>query len=379
MSALPYPQWLESAAKARLAAGTQRALRVREPSQRTVDLASNDYLNLASDPRVIEAASAALKEWGAGSTGSRLVTGSTEIHRSLEAALARTFNGQAALVFSSGYLANLGAISALADSATTVISDALNHASLIDAIRLARARTVVAPHGDLTAVAAALRNRQTDRALVVTDAVFSVDGDIAPLADLHALCVSHDALLIVDEAHSLGVIGDTGAGASQAAGIAGSDRLVITATASKSLGSQGGVVVASAAVIDHVLNTARAFIFDTALAPASAGAALAALDIIAGEPDRVARCRDHAQQLRAIGIECGYRSAETHSAVTSLQMPDAETAVRLADYCRTRGVWVGCFRPPSVPDGVSRLRLTAHSELTDSELELFADTLGAAS
>lgn len=375
MTATGYESWLAEQAAQRDMNNTARALRIRAIDVDLLDLASNDYLNLANDQRIINGATAAAIAWGAGATGSRLVTGSTALHRQLELAFADFMGTESALVFSSGYLANLGAITALTDRETTIISDAENHASLIDAIRLSRATSIVVDHASLAAVEQALVERHTKRAMVVTDAVFSVDGDLAPLRELHELCVAHSALLVVDEAHSLGVIGDLGQGACVQAGIADSPVVVMTATASKSLGTQGGAVLANAAVIDHIMNTARSFIFDTALAPACVGAALAALAVLVAEPERCQEVRAHACTLQQIGRDHGLVSNQTDSAVTSLQLPSAAAAVELATHCWDQGIAVGCFRPPSVPDGISRLRLTAHAELTSADFERFTHAL----
>ncbi|MGH8968557.1 MAG: 8-amino-7-oxononanoate synthase, partial [Actinomycetes bacterium] len=288
---------LRDAARTRLAAGLRRELRPRPTSDDVLDLASNDYLGLARDKRVVDASVEAARMWGVGSTGSRLVTGSTELHAVLERELADFLCAAAGLAFSSGYLANLGAVTALADAGCTVVSDAGNHASVVDACRLSRATVVVAPHRDVAAVDAALSRRTTGRALVVTDAVFSVDGDVAPLAELHAVARRHGALLVVDEAHSLGVVGPAGRGAAHAAGIAGKPDVVLTVTLSKALGAQGGAVLGHGDVVEHLTNTARAFIFDTALAPPSAGAALAALQVLRAEPELAGTVRRRAGQL----------------------------------------------------------------------------------
>lgn len=362
----------------RVAAGLRRTPRVREPRASLVDLASNDYLGLATDERVIAAAVSAAQTWGAGSTGSRLVTGTTELHTELEAALASHVLAPAARVFSSGYLANIAAVTCLVDSDTVVISDELNHASLIDAIRLSRGRAVIVPHCDVTAVAAALQNRTETKAVIVTDAVFSVDGDLAPLGELHELATAHGAMLLVDEAHSLGVLGDVGEGAAASAGISDEANVVLTLTLSKSLGSQGGAVVGTADVIELLTSGARTFIFDTALAPAAAGAALAALRIIQSEPELVANVRSHAGALQWAASQIGWEVTNPAGAVISLLVGDPHDAVKAANVCAQHGVWVGCFRPPSVPDGVSRLRVTARANLGDSELATTVQAMAAA-
>ncbi|HEX5568349.1 MAG TPA: aminotransferase class I/II-fold pyridoxal phosphate-dependent enzyme, partial [Streptomyces sp.] len=273
-----------------------------------------------------------------------------------------------ALVFSSGYAANLAAVTALTDRGTLVVSDAANHASLIDGCRLSRAETAVVPHADPGAVRKAL-DGFGGRALVVTDAVFSVDGDAAPLPELAAACREHGAALLVDDAHGLGVLGEGGRGTPYATGLAGAPDTVATVTLSKSLGSQGGAVLGPARVIDHLVNTARTFVFDTGLAPAAAGAALAALRLLRREPARAARVRRAARELSARLSAAGLTATRPDAAVVSVRAPSPESAVRWAADCRGAGLAVGCFRPPSVPDGVSRLRLTARADLTDAEID----------
>jgi 8-amino-7-oxononanoate synthase len=368
---------LRALAAARESGGMRRSLRPRSADDDVLDLASNDYLGLARDPRVTAAAAAAATRWGAGSTGSRLVSGSTDLHGWLERDLAAFVGTQAALVFSSGYLANLGAVTALAGPGTTLVSDARNHASVIDACRLSRADVVVAGHRDVAAVDRALSLRSTERAVVVTDAAFSVDGDLAPLAALHAVTRAHDALLIIDEAHSLGVIGADGSGAAAAAGIAGESDVVLTVTLSKSLGAQGGAVLGDAVVIEHLINTARGFIFDTGLAPPSAAAAAAALDVLRSEPQLAGAARARARDLERLTRDLGLAPTHPDAAVVSLPMSSPVAAFAAATRLLDLGIRVGCFRPPSVPDGVSRLRLTARANLTDTELAMISETLAS--
>jgi len=360
----PHPlAWLDAHAATRRDAGLRRVLRPRAADEPLLDLAGNDYLGLSTDPRIVEGAVAATRAWGAGSTGSRLVTGTTALHGELEAELAAFVGAQAALVFSSGYLANLGVVTALSGPGTLVVSDAANHASLVDACRLARARIVVTPRDDPAAVDALLAARTEERALVVTDSVNSVDGAFAPLGELHAVCRARGALLVVDEAHGLGVVGPGGRGLLAEHGLAGADDIVATVTLSKALGSQGGAVVGPAAVIAHLVDTARSFIFDTGLAPACVGAALAALRVLKAEPDRPAAIlRAAAALAAATGVPA------PPSAVVSVVLGEPDIAVAAAAACAERGVRVGCFRPPSVPKGTSRLRLTARATLTDAEL-----------
>ncbi|MEU3413727.1 8-amino-7-oxononanoate synthase [Streptomyces sp. NPDC006658] len=367
--------WIDEQAEARRRAGLVRTLRPRPADSPLLDLASNDYLGLSRHPEVTEGAAEAARRWGGGSTGSRLVTGSTELHAELERALAAFCGFEAALVFSSGYAANLAAVTTLGPHGSLIVSDAGNHASLIDGCRLARGETQVVGHADPEAVRKAL-GTHGGAAIVVSDTVFSVDGDRAPLAALAAACREYGAGLVVDDAHGLGVLGDGGRGAPYAAGLAGADDVVVTATLSKSLGSQGGVVLGPERVIGHLVNAARTFIFDTGLAPAAAGAALAALRLLEREPERAARAREVAAELHARLTAAGLEAVRPDAAVVSVRAPSPERAVRWAADCRSAGLAVGCFRPPSVPDGISRLRLTARADLSGAEIERAVRVIG---
>ncbi|MFL6144567.1 MAG: 8-amino-7-oxononanoate synthase [Labedaea sp.] len=361
--------WLDTRAEERRRAGLTRRLRPRRADSDLLDLAGNDYLGLARDKRISGAAAAATLRWGAGSTGSRLVTGTTDLHTELEHELARFCGVQAALVFSSGFAANLGVVTALSGRESAIVTDAYIHASLIDGCRLSRADVAVVTHADPAAAAHALATRRHPRALMVTDAVFSVDGDLAPLPELLAACRSHGAALVADDAHGFGVLGEGGRGAVAAAGLIKEPDVVTTVTLSKSLGAQGGAVLGPRRVIRHLVETARSFIFDTGLAPGSAAAALAGLMVLKDEPDRPARVRRAAATLATRLRAAGLAVTEPDAAVVSVRAPSPEQAVTWADECRAAGIWVGCFRPPSVPDQVSRLRLTARADLTDGELD----------
>jgi 8-amino-7-oxononanoate synthase len=369
---------LERTAELRARAGLARAVRPRPPADRAVDLAGNDYLGLSRHPEVTAAAAAALAGYGLGATGSRLVRGSTEAHAALEEALAGWLGAGGALVYSSGYLANLGALRALAGPGTVLVSDAHCHASLVDGCRLARTTTVVTPHLDLAAVAAALRDAAGAPAVVVTESVFSVDGDAAPLPALHRVARRHGAVLLVDDAHGLGVVGPGGAGGVAGAGLGGQPDVVVTATLSKALGGAGGVVAGPEPLIRHLVDTGRTFIFDTALPPAVAAGAHAAL--------RLARAGDHLRvelRRRAAAAEARLRRAglapsAPAAGVVSVPAPSPEAALGWAARCRQRGVAVGCFRPPSTPDHRSRLRLTVSLGVPaadfDAALEVVAET-----
>jgi 8-amino-7-oxononanoate synthase len=362
--------WLNDAADTAQTAGLRRILQPRPVLDPVIDLASNDYLGLARDARVVQGAVHAARTWGTGSTGSRLITGSTELHAQLEEELAAFCGAPAALVFSSGYTANLGAVTALSGPDSLVVSDAANHASLVDACRLSRARVVVTPHADVSAVDAVLAARSEPHALVVTDSVGSVDGALAPLAELHAVCRQRGAVLLADEAHGFGVRGPGGRGLLAEHGVAGEPDVVATVTLSKSLGSQGGAVLGSRAVVEHLVNTARSFIFDTSLAPPAAGGALAALGVLRAEPALPGRLLDAAA---AIATAAGL--PQPTSGVISLILGTPQRAVDAVAECLRRGVRVGCLRPPSVPAGTSRLRLTAHAALTDADLQRVAQVV----
>lgn len=367
---------LERLAQTRAKAGLTRRLRPRGVADAVVDLAGNDYLGLARHPEVVAASQAALDAYGLGATGSRLVRGSTDEHAALEAELADWLDAEQALVFSSGYLANLAAVRGMASPGTLLISDAYNHASLIDGCKISGAETVVAPHASPAEVAFRLDARAPGRpAVVVTESVFSVDGDLAPLAELHAVTSSRDALLLVDDAHALGLLGPDGAGGVVAAGITGAPDMVMTATLSKSLGGAGGVVAGPAAFIRHLIDTGRTFIYDTAPPPAVIAGVRAALRVARSAGDRRAVLAERAdltvRRLRAAGFDV----AKPAAAVLSVTAPGPEAALAWAADCRDRGVAVGCFRPPSTPDGSSRLRLTLNAGVPDADFARALDVI----
>ncbi len=369
--------WLTGFAAERDAAGLRRRLRVRTTADRVLDLAGNDYLGLSRHASVVAAGVSAIAHWGTGSTGSRLVTGTTTAHAALEERLASFVGTEAALAFSSGYLANLGVVGALAGRGDLVVSDRYAHASLVDACRLSRARVEVVDHASVIAVERALAARTERRALVLTESVFSVDGDLAPLRDLHATCRTYGAVLVVDEAHAFGVLGPHGRGAVAAAGLQEEPNVVVTATLSKALGGQGGAVLGTRALVDHLVDVARTFMFDTALAPASAAAAQAAVDVLCASPDLADRVRATAAEITVLARAAGLDATEPAAAVVSVRMPSPIAAVAAAETMLEHGVRVGVFRPPSVPDGVSRLRLTARAGLTADDLRRVAAAFAA--
>lgn len=363
--------WMDLRAEERVRAGLRRELRARPPQSGLIDLASNDYLGLSRHPAVIQGAIEAVRTWGTGATGSRLVTGTTLDHEQLETELADFVGAEAGLVFASGYAANLGVVTALAARGTLVISDASSHASLVDACRLSRARVEVTPHGDVASIERLLAERAEERALVITESVFSADGDLAPLAELHRVVRAHRAVLIVDEAHGIGVRGEGGRGLVHELGLAGQPDLVITATLSKALAAQGGVVLGTERLRSHLIDTARTFIFDTGLVPAAVGAALASLRLLRRDPTMAGRALARAAEIsRIVSV------AQPDSAVVSVVLGEPQRAYAAAQACRAGGLSVGCFRPPTVPAGTSRLRLTARANLTDTEMDTIATVLG---
>jgi 8-amino-7-oxononanoate synthase len=365
-----FTDWLAAQAAERESRGLTRRLTEADRGEPLLDLAGNDYLGLARDPRVVDGAVAAVRAYGAGAGASRLVSGTLSIHTELERALAAFTGFGSALVFSTGYHANLSVVQALAGQDTLVVSDAHVHASMIDACRLARATVTVTPHNDVAAIARALAGRAQRRALVLVETIYSVLGDAAPVTALAALAAEHDAVLIADEAHALGVAGPGGRGLLAEHGLVARPDVIATATLSKSLGAQGGVVLGLPALREHLVNRARPFIYDTGLAPAAAGAALAALGILQGTPELAGRVRANAAVLAAAaGVDA------PAGAVLSVPMPGPREALAAAAVAVGHGLRIGCFRPPSTPDGVSRLRLTAHAHHTREELALAVKVL----
>jgi 8-amino-7-oxononanoate synthase len=367
-------RWLAAAAAERERHGRVRFADVaRNPETQAglIDLASNDYLGLAGDPRLAAAARLALDRYGTSARASRVVTGTTAAHEELENELCRLAGQPAALAFSSGYAANLAVLTALGDPGTLLITDAHIHASLIDGARLSRSPVTICSHADLDELARLLTERTQQRAIVVVESIYSVLGDACELASTAELCARHDALLVVDEAHGIGVAGG-GRGGVWAAGLAGAGHVAVTATLSKALGSQGGAVLGSPELREHLINTARTFIFDTGLAPSAASAAAEACRVICDGPERVAALHDVAASIaRAAGIE------QTRGAVQSIPVGDPTVAFDAARRLHQAGIVVGCFRPPSVPDGISRLRLTARATI-DPEVAAQAAAAAAA-
>jgi 8-amino-7-oxononanoate synthase len=344
------------------AAGLFRELRVVESAQgpkvvldgrEVLLLCSNDYLGLAGDPRLRHAAAAAAERWGAGAGSSRLVSGNMSLHARLERELAEFKGTESCVLFGSGFLANTGVIAALAGPGDVVLSDALNHASIVDGCRLARAQTVVYPHADVGALARALRGTGRRRAVIVTDGVFSMDGDLAPLAEIVELARRHDARVIVDEAHATGVIGPGGHGLVAELGLEGEVAVVI-GTLGKALGSYGAFACCDARTASFLVNRARTLIYSTALPPPSVGAALEGLRILRDEPEIVTRLHHNARVLRT-----GLGLAPEPMPIVPLIVGAPEAAMALCAAALAEGVFAQAIRPPTVPHGTSRLRLVA--------------------
>lgn len=340
-------------------------------------LCSNDYLGLAADPRVREAAAEAALRWGAGSGASRLISGNMAPHAELEEALAAFKGHERALVFGSGYLANNGAIAALAGPGEVVFSDELNHASIIDGCRLARAETAIYRHNDVEHLASLLRGAAGTPALIVTDGVFSMDGDVAPLAELLELARRYGARLMVDEAHATGALGPGGRGAVAAAGLSG-EVDVVMGTMGKALGSYGAYVCASAETVDYLVNRARSFVFSTAPPPPVIGAARAALGVLEAEPERVDRLLSNARVLREALAAEGLVAGASTTQIVPIEIGEAEPTMALCERALERGVFAQGIRPPTVPEGSSRLRFTVMATHEPEDLRRAAHEVGEA-
>jgi glycine C-acetyltransferase/8-amino-7-oxononanoate synthase len=332
-------------------------------------MAANDYLGLATHPALKQAAIDAVVRFGVGSGASRLISGTLPPHADLETALARFKGAEASLVFGSGYLANIGLIPALAETGDLILADRLCHASLIDGCRLSGANFRVFRHRDLAHLEQLLSRRKARRlTLIVTDGVFSMDGDLAPLPDLIALAERHDARLLVDDAHGTGVMGNTGRGTLEHFGV--ESRLPFQmGTLSKALGGSGAYVAGPSTLIQYLVNHARSFIYTTAPPPAAAAAARAALDVIRNEPERRTRLWTNRQRWVEGLVGLGYRIADTASPIVPVLIGQADQALRLAERLLQLGVFAPAIRPPTVPEGTSRIRMTLSSEHRPEHLD----------
>ena len=345
--------------------------------RRYANFASNDYLGLAADPRVRAAAIDAVERFGTSASASRLISGNNSLHRELESRLAELKDTEDCLVFASGYMANVGTISALLGPDDVVFSDALNHASIIDGCRLSGATIHVYPHRDVAALSQLLSQSEARRRLIVTDGVFGMDGDLAPLPELVSLAEQFGCMLMVDEAHATGILGSEGGGSVEHFGLSGRVSIVM-GTLSKALAAAGGYVAGDRRLIDFLRNRARAFIFTTGLPPAAAGAALAALEIVRTEPERRLRLRFLAQQLHD-----GLRAIESDvqpvdAAIVPVLVGDSAKALAIASCLRERGVFAPAIRPPTVPAGSSRIRFSLMATHSDDQVRRALEAFSAA-
>jgi 8-amino-7-oxononanoate synthase len=340
-------------------------------------LCSNNYLGFADHPRVRQAAADAAERYGAGAGASRLISGDMELHGKLEQRLAEFKGADAALLFGSGYLANTGTVAALAGEGEVVFSDELNHASIIDGCRLSKAETFVYRHRDLEHLEWGLREAGSRAALIVTDGVFSMDGDVAPLPDLAPLARRYGCRLMVDEAHGTGAIGPGGRGTVAAAGLSG-EVDVIVGTLGKALGGYGAYVCGNGQLRDMLINTARPFIFSTAPPPPSVGAALAALDLLASRPGVVEQLRRNAAVMRETLSEQGLDVGGSRTQIVPVIVGDARRTTALSERILEGGAFVQAIRPPTVSPGTSRLRLTVMANHRTDELQNAARIIGHA-
>ena len=371
--------WIPAELAALEAKGLRRSLEplqsgqgpvVQVAGRSLVNLCSNDYLGLASDPRLRRAAAEAAEREGAGAGAARLVAGDLPVHGRLESRLAELKGREAALLFSSGYHANAGVVAALVGRGDAVFSDEWNHASIIDGCLLSRAEVERYWHGDVEELGKLLARSRARRKLVVTDAVFGMDGDAAPLADIVPLCERYGAMLYLDEAHSTGVLGKTGAGLAEAEGL--TDRVdVLMGTLGKALGSFGAFVAGSRPLRDWLTSRCRTFVFTTALPPAACGAALAALDVLRAEPERRTRLERLGQRMKD-GLEwLGFSMGKVVAPIFPAILGEEGKALEAAGRLRERGFFVRAIRPPTVPRGTSRLRVSVTAGHTSEQVDGF--------
>ncbi len=379
---MPFTQ-LTQDLEARAAQGLLRRRRTLESPQAPhcvvdgrpcVAFCSNDYLGLANHPRIIAALQQGAQQWGAGAGAAHLVSGHFTPHQQLEEALAAFVGKPAALLFSTGYLANLGIVQALAPKGTTVFADKLNHASLNDAILLSRAEMKRYRHADVAQLAQLLAAAPAGRKIVVTDAVFSMDGDLAPLPEIVALCERHDAWLVVDDAHGLGVLGRRGRGTLSHFGL-DSPRVILMGTLGKAAGVAGAFVAAEQAVIDTLVNHARSYVYTTAAPAALSVALLESLRLIEEGDALRAHLERLVSALRAGLAGLPWRLMPSDTAIQPLLVGDNARAVALSEDLRARGIWVAAIRPPTVPQGTARLRITLSAAHTEADVRQLIEAL----
>jgi 8-amino-7-oxononanoate synthase len=334
-----------------------------------INFSSNNYLGLANDPALCQAAKEAIDRYGCGSGASRLISGNMTLHEELESKIAELKGTETALVFNSGFQANTGVIPVLVGEGDVILSDALNHASIIDGCRLARAKTVVYGHCDLDELERGLKNSSPNsRKLIVTESLFSMDGDEAPLTDIVSLAEKHGAMVMVDEAHATGLYEPNGAGLVAKLGLG--DRVLIQmGTLGKALGGFGAYVAGSKALRELLINRCRSFIFTTSLPPAVMAMAIAAIDLVKKEPERRQRLRDNCEHLWAGLSALGFTLGNSHSQILPLMIGDATRCMKLSEDLLQRGVFAQGIRPPTVPPGTSRLRITVMATHTHERID----------
>ena len=362
----------------------RRQLRITEsPSDTTITIegrrficmASNNYLGLANHLTVKRAAIEAIEQWGVGAGAARLISGTMTPHDQLEQELAQYKQVEATLTFGTGYTTNLGLIPALIDRNGLILADRYCHASLIEACRLAKATLRVFHHNDVEHLEKLLKKREKARpTLVVTEGVFSMDGDLAPLPDLLTLCQQHEAALVIDDAHGTGVMGKNGRGTIEHFGLNPQD-VIQMGTLSKAIGTGGGYIAGTASLKEYLINTAKAFIYTTAQPPAIAAAASAAIRIIQHEPARREKLWKNRDTLHAALTGLGFQLTETQSPILPITVKSSETALKMSQALYDAGIYVPAIRPPTVPKNSSRLRLTVSSEHTEEQLETVARSL----
>jgi 8-amino-7-oxononanoate synthase len=352
----------------RLVGGDQGATLTLD-GREVINFSSNNYLGIANHPALAAAAKEAIDRYGCGSGASRLISGNMTLHEQLETRLAQFKSTEAALVFNSGFQANVGILSTLTDKGDVILSDSLNHASIIDGCRLSKAQTLVYPHGDLDALEACLKQAApARRRLIVTETIFSMDGDEAPLAEIVELAEKYDAMVMVDEAHGTGVFGANGAGVVAKLGLA--PRVLIQmGTLGKALGGFGAYVAGSRALCDLLINRCRSFIFTTSLPPAVMAMALAAIDLVQNEPQRRATLRHNCRKLKQGLNRLGFELGKSESPILPLIIGDAARCMALSAALLDRGVFAQGIRPPTVPAGTSRLRITLMATHSDAQID----------
>ncbi len=371
-------EWLKAKIDQLNQTGLQRSLRtvMSAPTGRIVldgheviSLGSNNYIGLSVNPKVIKAATEAIQEFGAGASGSRLMTGNCQLYAKLEAKIATVKKIEAALVFSSGYSANISTIPALMGEGDLILSDTLNHASIIDGCRLSNATKQIYRHCDIIHLKERLaQSAKFRRRLIVTDGVFGMDGDIAPLPNICNLADAYDAMVMVDDAHGFGVLGKNGGGTVEHFGLEGRG-IIQMGTLSKAIGGLGGYVAGSHVLIEFLINHARGFMFSTGLPPATLAAASAAIDVMQTTPELRHRLLSNARWLRTRLIEAGFKLLPGETQIIPIILGDEKMASRFAESLLVHGVYAPAIRPPTVPEGTSRLRISVMACHTPEDLE----------